>query len=571
MLMRLKNIKSYALFIFFGLSTLIYSKPGYNRRDIATTPPLPTQNIVIQMVQFDGNNINSWVYNTGIFDQDRRTSNTPGFEWPIYTGQDAVFTDGLTIAGIYNGVIRMASAMYAGEYAPGYITDSAGIPVAKTDSRFKVYSVKRTDSYLNNTDWLNWGLMVPYGAPFTDVNHNGTYEPAVDTPGVKNASQTIFICLTDGFPEQHSVSEGFGGGTLPLFAELHTTIWCFDNPDLSDVQFFRWQVINKSHTNWNSFYCTMTCDPDLGCADDDFIGCDTTRNLGFCYNSNEIDCAGSYRYTGVVPSVGFLWLRCNNQNAPIISSMVYFIGPSSGGPMCETDPNPDIPGAYNYMKGIKKDATPWVIPPGGPSNITKFCYSGDPETGNGWCERQGTISGSVQNCGGPNVTTGTIVTANYGGDRRLVMSSGSDNLTIHPADTQTVTIAQLIARGTNRRNSVTMLKILADTVRANCNRGFIIGVNENYSRVPDEYSLKQNYPNPFNPKTIISYTLPKSAFVVLTIYDILGRELQIPVNEKQSAGTYNFVWDGTGLPSGVYFYKIKTGSFEQTKKMVLLK
>lgn len=97
---------------------------------------------------------------------------------------------------------------YNGEYYPGYCNNG----VAASNSIFKVYTIRRGDSHLSNPDWQNWGLMVPYGAPFVDVNMSGNYEPMIDTPGVKNASQTVFMCLTDGFSESHNPGEGSGGG-----------------------------------------------------------------------------------------------------------------------------------------------------------------------------------------------------------------------------------------------------------------------------------------------------------------------------------------------------------------------
>ncbi len=530
----------------------------------------------------DGNNINSMFFNTGIFDQDRRTSNTPGLEWPKGTGQYAIFTAGLSVSALYNGELRMGTAFYGGEYLPGYVLDSSGIAVGKTDSTFKFYKVKRGDNINNSIDWANWGFMVPYGAPFTDVNHDGVYEPDIDTPGVKNAVQTIFICLTDAFPESHSVSEGFGGGTLPLYSEVHLTAWCYDTPELMDVQFIKWNVINKSHVPWNGTYFTLGSDPDLGCADDDYIGCDSTRSLGFCYNCREVDCASTYRYTGIVPSVGFQWLQCPGVRNMGITSITYVGKASNGFPMCEREPNPGALNAYNFMKGYKGDLTPWVIPPGGPQNITEYCYSGDPESGTGWCEAQSEITGRVDNCGGPGVTIGNIINTTNGGDRRIILNSGSDNLTVNPGDTQKILIAQLIARGISRRNSVTRLKILADTVKSICTRGFLTGLDPVVSSIPSQFQLFQNYPNPFNPATKIKFTIPfnvsnyprvvpEEAPVTLKVYDVIGREVATLINDNLKSGTYEIIWNGANYASGVYFYRLKAGSYTATKKMVLVK
>jgi hypothetical protein len=89
--------------------------------------------------------------------------------------------------------------------------------------------------------------------------------------------------------------------------------------------------------------------------------------------------------------------------------------------------------------------------------------------------------------------------------------------------------------------------------------------------VPLEYKLNQNYPNPFNPTTVITYQLPKSENVKITVFDLLGRETTVLVNEFKSAGTYNVEFDASALASGVYFYRIEAGDFKDVKKMILLK
>jgi len=105
-----------------------------------------------------------------------------------------------------------------------------------------------------------------------------------------------------------------------------------------------------------------------------------------------------------------------------------------------------------------------------------------------------------------------------------------------------------------------------------------IGIKPIGIEVPKTFSLSQNYPNPFNPVTTICYDLPISGYVKLTIFDILGREIKVLINEKQSAGKYEAEWDGSYYTSGIYFYRLEvrqagssTGDFVTTKKMVLLK
>ena len=91
------------------------------------------------------------------------------------------------------------------------------------------------------------------------------------------------------------------------------------------------------------------------------------------------------------------------------------------------------------------------------------------------------------------------------------------------------------------------------------------------NNVPVSYSLLQNYPNPFNPSTIIKYSVAKTGPVTLKVFDILGKEVQTLVNEQQTAGNYSITFNAGNLSSGVYFYRMQSGSFVQTKKLILIK
>jgi hypothetical protein len=109
--------------------------------------------------------------------------------------------------------------------------------------------------------------------------------------------------------------------------------------------------------------------------------------------------------------------------------------------------------------------------------------------------------------------------------------------------------------------------------------GTNIGIKQISQNVPDKFSLSQNYPNPFNPATNIRYQIPKLSSphalsgdpVTLKIFDALGREIEILVNEKHSPGTYEVTWDASNYPSGIYFYKLETSDFTKTLKMILIK
>jgi len=89
--------------------------------------------------------------------------------------------------------------------------------------------------------------------------------------------------------------------------------------------------------------------------------------------------------------------------------------------------------------------------------------------------------------------------------------------------------------------------------------------------IPLHFTLEQNYPNPFNPSTKIKYSVPQSSYVIIKVFDILGNEIETLVNEEKPVGTYELTWYAKNLPSGIYFYRLRAGSFIETKKMVILK
>jgi glycosidase len=99
----------------------------------------------------------------------------------------------------------------------------------------------------------------------------------------------------------------------------------------------------------------------------------------------------------------------------------------------------------------------------------------------------------------------------------------------------------------------------------------IVSVYDEITLQPEEYNLYQNYPNPFNPSTTIRFSVVQPDLVRIKIYDVLGREVKILVNEFKQASTYEVQFDASGLASGIYLYRIESGKFVQTKKMILLK
>ena len=99
----------------------------------------------------------------------------------------------------------------------------------------------------------------------------------------------------------------------------------------------------------------------------------------------------------------------------------------------------------------------------------------------------------------------------------------------------------------------------------------VVGIIPISNEVPSSFALKQNFPNPFNPVTSIRFDIPKSSLVRISVFDIMGREVEVLANENVSAGKYEVKWDASKYASGVYFYRLIAGDFNQTKKMILTK
>ncbi|MCH7770810.1 MAG: T9SS type A sorting domain-containing protein [Bacteroidetes bacterium] len=176
-----------------------------------------------------------------------------------------------------------------------------------------------------------------------------------------------------------------------------------------------------------------------------------------------------------------------------------------------------------------------------------YWYSGDPETNSGWLNNR------------PH-------------DQRMLVHTGPFSLEVDKPIT--IIVGYTIGQGNSPLNSVTVGKEVSAFVQQFYQSNFddnVLPVEEENNLIVEEFKLFQNYPNPFNPSTRIQYAVSSRQFVSLKVYDVLGNEIAVLVNEEKPAGTYELEWDASRFPSGVYFYQLRSGSFVQTKKMILLK
>jgi len=180
------------------------------------------------------------------------------------------------------------------------------------------------------------------------------------------------------------------------------------------------------------------------------------------------------------------------------------------------------------------------------------------------------------------------------GERVILSSVRINNSPLHPNKKYSVTVNEgllgiLISLGGVEVENIQILQVpeykgLKDYVRKlrflyytsegrikEVNQGDAADLTGDTEQNEFNYELKNNYPNPFNPSTTIYYSLAAGGFTTLKIYDLLGREVTTLVNTKQNAGSYSIIWNASDFSSGVYFYKLQSEGFVQTKKMILTK
>jgi hypothetical protein len=102
-------------------------------------------------------------------------------------------------------------------------------------------------------------------------------------------------------------------------------------------------------------------------------------------------------------------------------------------------------------------------------------------------------------------------------------------------------------------------------------RRIVVEVGEKKDDTPTQYTLEQNYPNPFNPTTTIKFSLPAAGMTTLKVYNLLGQEVATLVDENLGVGTFSIMFDAHALPSGIYFYTLRSGKHIETKKLMYIK
>jgi Secretion system C-terminal sorting domain len=571
----MKNPQGYLCLIVLAASVSI----------IQTQDLPPAQSIFMQ-----GNNINAIFRTDGYFNCDKVTLSGAyaGFIWPASATSrlTAVYTSGIWIGAKVGPQreLRLAASSYNTHYSPGNIPIIGQVPPASVcnDPSWRGYYVQLTDPSLsdggtrtklaggrqytfNYDSWANWP--VQKGAPYVEVNNIPGYQPSWngDRPGIGNGMTArpdellfmVYMDYTNCTNNIHMAEISLPGGTLPMGVEFQQLVFMFNCLPLRDMYFLKFRIINKSNLTWDSTFIGNVNDPDLGDGSDDALGCDTSREMGFCYNFDNNDPL----YGSNPPAMGYRFLQSplkytgnNNDTAKLpYDTLVGFLQPGmfafnqfGGINPCIADPDIAFR-AYYFISGLNGCGESFFNPISGLP--TRFRYDGNSCSRNGWFD-------STSN------------------DTRGFMSSGPFNM--NSGDTQIVVLSYMITRdGGNNFQNVCALQSISDSALYHYYHDFRnctpIGIQPVSGEIPQKFELHQNYPNPFNPMTKLKFQMPKSDFVKLTVFDVTGKEIIALVDEQLKPGIYETDWDASNYPSGVYFYSIITGSYSQTRKMVLIK
>ena len=539
------------------------------------------------------NNINMPMDNKGVLSDVYRI---PGGSLGRYNDIVFLFSGGFWLSGYNDDTLwanAQATASRIANYIPGNVDSN------QNDPRYKVYVVNQFNTPFGD-EWQQWKFAVNLGADFydgdsdgiynpIDLNNNGKWDSDEDKPDIIGY-QVAWCVFNDGDTIGYHQR-----WNPPLGIEIHQTVFGYATslaPQLKNVLFIRYKIINKGTVNplLDSVYFTAWADADLGIYFDDSVGCDTLTNSGYTYNSTPDDdfgdkppaffinlLQGPYSY---IPGETFIDNNANgtyedsvdipldtayNHQGPLKGiqnfpgaknqNMTSFIQNTRH--VFETREPDSLNHARNFMLGLDRQGI--SIDPcsliygsvlGGISCSEvnpAFMYSGDPANEIGWI----------------NSLTD---------DQRILVNTGPFSLEVDKPIT--IIVGYTIGQGDSPLNSVTVGKEVSAFVQQFYQSNFddnVLPVEEEKNLIVKEFKLFQNYPNPFNPSTRIQYAVSNRQFVSLKVYDVLGTEIAILVNEEKPAGTYEVEYNASNLPSGVYFYQLNAGSFIETKKMILLR
>jgi hypothetical protein len=491
-----------------------------------------------------------------------RMLNTGGLFWNgdpnVYTvpkdgKANSIFTSGFWFGGYdEQNKLHIAATTYGSwEFWPGPLDANGNPPsdCSKYDRIWKVSKSDITDYESGNTpakDLLEWPYDLGASVIDGDGNPNNYNLAGGDRPEMLG-DQVLWWIMND-MGNKHFRT---GSDSLPVGIEVRVT--AFAAVGISEVTFYRYQIKYKGKDKLHNVVGTMFADIDMGNYSDDYVGSDTTISLGYVYNADEND-EGDSGYGTLPPSMGYVLLKTPTQNGKEtgMGYFYYFVG---GGPKCGEPAGIGLE-YYYAMTARCRDGSYLTVGGYGGTGLgerTRYAFSGDPITGQGWSE-ENTDGKRAQS---PN------------GDRRFIISSGMFDM--KPNEEQTFTFAIVWARGDSRFASLAKLKRLAKAIYQRRSVILVDGVPPVLfsspitefvqTAIPQQQPLvlylRQNAPNPASGEVSIPFYLPYANHVTMKLYDVLGREVATIMDERREAGSHTAHFDTRTLRSGgVYLCRL---------------
>ena len=395
---------------------------------------------------FDGNRINMQLANNGTLASSNQEG--PAMYWPSFeSGQFVCFYTGIWVVGKVNGEYRTACTNTNGmsEWRPGTILMD-GIADNPYDFRNRIYKIEESNPM--STDWIDWPT--DQGAPWTDKNNDGIYDPySGDTPTLYG-SQMLWYVANDLSAETHDQVYL----TDPLGLECQVLLWGANRKDfLGDVLFSRIKFIHKGEARIDSCYIGFWADVEIGDFFDDLIGTDTTLSMMYGYNDGTDDKFGSNS-----PVLGIQLLQ--GARIPFPLDTVYSLDSTYPGSR-DTGlyaaqrldyhgpfgPPKDAAGCFHLLAGRTASGQVVVNPITDAPSLPVRYATGDPKQGTGWIDAIDALSF----------------------DRKVLISSGP--FTFMPGDTQDVIIAFQVAQAESPTASVSLLKEQAKKIQVLYEKG----------------------------------------------------------------------------------------------------
>lgn len=545
--------------------------------------------------RFNINNLDLPINNSGVLGD---VNIPPGGSGGKYDDEVFLFSGGFYITG-YTGDSLWANGVLTASLVKDY---QAGIVGSDPAAPENIIYVVAADDPPFGQSWQDWINAVDLGADFydgdgddiynpVDKNNNGIWDPDEDKPDILG-DVTAWCVYNDGVPAQQRYWQA-----EPQGIEVHQTVFAYKSShpifgNLDNSIFIRYRIINRGTVSekLDSVYFTLFSDIDIGAPSDDLAGCDTLLYGSYGYMDTSDVIFGDSppaifhhfnQFPHVfIPNETFIDNNSNGIFDPGIDTPLdtaySYRGPDLGIRI--------IPGAKNQLYSSSvyslKNISPNFSDPGTVYHARNYALGRnrggeilDPCTFNLAGVFGGVDCGQVNpvfwGSGDPVTYSGWLSILKW--DMRTISTTGPFEL--NENEYYDIITAYTLGDGNDPLNSIAVARQnVVRTINAYfSNFGqFPVSVNED-EFVVNDFQLYQNYPNPFNPGTIIRYQIPEAGFVSLIVYDVLGREVAILVDEFRNADNYEVMFDGSGLASGIYFYQLKTSSHIETKKMILIR